>query len=329
MEGDPDRTSDALIAGLNDAQARAVTTDAAPLAILAGAGSGKTRVLTRRIARRVADGEIDASHVLAVTFTRKAAAELRDRLSSRWACRPPCRPAPSTPSPSPNSASVGRSEGSRLPSVLDRKVGFVARLVRGGGSATGGGASSTLPLDLVCEIEWAKARHGRRRIAIAEAAAAAGASSTSDRRRTRSHECSPATRRTSWPDGWSTSTTCCGSPPATSASTSRYAAAGAGATATSSSTSSRTSTRLQFELLRAWLGDRVDLCVVGDPNQAIYSWNGADASYLADFDRHFPGADHRGALRELPVVAADPRRGEHRAGDRTPIQHVPAPAEPR
>src|SRR3954447_16652767 len=79
MEGDHHRTA-SLMAGLNDAQARAVGTDAAPLAILAGAGSGKTRVLTSRIARRVGDGEIDASHVLAVTFTRKAAAELRERL---------------------------------------------------------------------------------------------------------------------------------------------------------------------------------------------------------------------------------------------------------
>ena len=54
----------------------------------------------------------------------------------------------------------------------------------------------------------------------------------------------------------------------------------AGASATSSSTSSRTSTRSSTGCSPAWLGDRADLCVVGDPNQAIYAWNGADPSYL-------------------------------------------------
>src|SRR5213596_2504869 len=70
----------ALLAGLNDAQRDAVVSDAAPLVILAGAGAGKTRVLTRRIAYRVASGTADADHVLALTFTRKAAGELGQRL---------------------------------------------------------------------------------------------------------------------------------------------------------------------------------------------------------------------------------------------------------
>src|SRR5205823_12527883 len=69
-----------LLGGLNPSQRRAVITDAAPLAILAGAGSGKTRVLTRRIAYRVHKGSAEARHVLALTFTRKAAGELTSRL---------------------------------------------------------------------------------------------------------------------------------------------------------------------------------------------------------------------------------------------------------
>lgn len=75
-------SDDALLHGLNDAQRRAVTTDASPLCILAGAGSGKTRVLTRRIAWRVAEGSADTRHVLALTFTRKAAGELSSRLAA-------------------------------------------------------------------------------------------------------------------------------------------------------------------------------------------------------------------------------------------------------
>ena len=46
---------------------------------------------------------------------------------------------------------------------------------------------------------------------------------------------------------------------------------------------------LQHHLLSSWLGPESDLCVVGDPNQAIYAWNGADARYLSDFGRYFPG----------------------------------------
>ena len=48
---------------------------------------------------------------------------------------------------------------------------------------------------------------------------------------------------------------------------------------------------LQFALLRSWLGANSSLCVVGDPNQAIYSWNGADSSFLNDFSGYFPEAE--------------------------------------
>src|SRR5262249_57877879 len=62
-------------------QGAAVTDRAAPPAILARAGPGKPRVLTRRVAFRVATGTADASHVLAITFTRRAAGELVRRLT--------------------------------------------------------------------------------------------------------------------------------------------------------------------------------------------------------------------------------------------------------
>lgn len=70
----------ALVAGLNPEQREAATHESLRLRILAGAGSGKTRVLTRRIAYQSATGAIDPRAVLAVTFTRKAASELRSRL---------------------------------------------------------------------------------------------------------------------------------------------------------------------------------------------------------------------------------------------------------
>ena len=69
-----------MLHGLDAEQRQAVTATAAPLAIVAAAGSGKTTVLTRRIAYRVAHGTAMAQHVLALTFTRDAAAELKRRL---------------------------------------------------------------------------------------------------------------------------------------------------------------------------------------------------------------------------------------------------------
>ncbi len=267
-----------LLEKLNDEQRAAVTAQAKSLCIIAGAGSGKTRVLTRRIAYRSATGDLDPRKVLTLTFTRKAAGELTSRLRSLGLR---------------DSVAAGTFHGiayaqlrSRWsdndvaePELLDRKVGFVARLLPR--------RSELQPFDLVSEIEWAKARRMRPSEYVAGAArvgrrppvAAEQVAELYGR-----YEQQKASRNMiDFDDLLILARREIEADP-------NYAEAQQWRRRHIFVDEFQDVNPLQFALLQAWMGPESDLCVVGDPRQAIYGWNGADSAYLDEFPDLFSGA---------------------------------------
>ncbi|HUV11383.1 MAG TPA: UvrD-helicase domain-containing protein, partial [Acidimicrobiia bacterium] len=138
-----------LLEGLTDQQRDAVTTAANPLCIIAGAGSGKTRVLTRRIAWHATEGSIDPRRVLALTFTRRAAAELRSR-TRRLGLREEVAAGTFHAAALATLRRFWDHTGRTHPALVERRASFLAknhpRLDR-----------STIA-DLDAEIGWARAR---------------------------------------------------------------------------------------------------------------------------------------------------------------------------
>ncbi|MCB0977594.1 MAG: ATP-dependent DNA helicase UvrD2 [Acidimicrobiales bacterium] len=267
-----------ILDGLDPAQRRAVTETTHPLAILAGAGSGKTRVLTRRIAYRCATGDADPRHVLAVTFTRKAAAELDSRLRAFG-----LRDLPTAGTFHALALAqlrpIWQARSGGMPTVLSRKGRLLGNVL--------GNTRRMSPADLASEIEWARARlvtpdhyadavarHGRPVPVDPERIADWYRRYQQEKRRRgvvdfddMLSEAADVIER---------------NPTVASAQRWRFRHLFVD--------EYQDVNPLQERLLRAWLGDRPDLCVVGDPNQAIYGWNGADADLLRRFQVHHPGA---------------------------------------
>ncbi|MFL6204697.1 MAG: ATP-dependent helicase [Acidimicrobiales bacterium] len=274
---------EALLAGLDGPQRAAVTSTAMPLVVLAPAGSGKTRVLTRRIAHRVATGAADPRHVLALTFTRKAAGELDDRLR-RLGLRGDVTTGTFHAVAWATLRTRWSDQGRSPLALLDRK----GHLLRDLAPALPGKDKRTVAGALATEIEWAKARMvtpddyvdavsaiGRRPIVRPERVAEAYAQYEHRKRRgglVDFDDLLALAARALEEDG-------------------AFAAAQRWRFRHLFVDELQDVNPLQFRLLEAWRGDRYDVTAVGDPLQAIYGWNGADAGFLLDIHRWWPPAE--------------------------------------
>lgn len=269
-----------LLAGLDDRQRAAVIAPVGtPLAILAPAGSGKTRVLTRRIAWLAHEGAINAHHTLAVTFTRKAAGELVDRLASLDAGEVTAGTFHALCLAQLRRRQADR--GQELPALLERKARILAPLVGGRGDAQVAAIN-----EVAGEIEWAKARS----VTPQQFEMAAH---TADRELPR-----PAAELAAIYERYETEKK---KRRVIDFDDLLWWCAESLETDADFATSVRFRHRhlfvdefqdvspAQLRVLRGWLGGRDDLCVVGDEAQSIFGFTGAEPSVLVNFARHFPG----------------------------------------
>lgn len=311
--------ADALLHGLDARQREAVTSTAAPLAIIAAAGSGKTTVLTRRIAHRIATGTATAGHTLALTFTRDAAGELRRRLTALDLHQP---------------IESGTFHSVALRLLRDRALARheapprVAvdrlRLVRE--------CLTELRLDLspsaaIADLDWARARlvaperyeelsRRARRSAVPPGRFADLARAYERLKRRRGvvdfddllERALQAVRGD-----------------AVFAEVVRWRFRHLYVD------EAQDLNPLQHQLLESWRGGRLDLCLVGDPRQAIYGWNGAESTALTEVERRYPGVtvvalttNHRCSPQVVRAGAAALAGGGH--GDDTTSDRPDGPA---
>ena len=269
---------------LDDDQRAAATAPRGPVAIMSGAGTGKTRTITYRIAHLIDHGFATTNSVLALTYTSRAAGEMRDRLASmniggvqamtfHAAARRQLR------------YFWPQIAGDVKWKLLDSAFPVVARAAR---SVTNAPSKDTIR-DLLNEIEWAKS-------SLLGADGYAAYVDSIDRtpplpaeqvaevyRRYEQLKTSDEGMHLDFSDLLLHVAGAMENAPAVAEEfRQRYR--------TFVVDEYQDVTPLQQRVLEGWLGDRDDLTVVGDANQTIYSFTGATPQYLLDFSRHFPNA---------------------------------------
>jgi len=271
-----------ILDALSEEQRAVVTTLRGPVCVLAGAGTGKTRTIAHRIAYGIATGAYTAPRVFAITFTAKAAHEMRTRLAALGVEAVSAR-------------TFHAAALAQLGFFWPQIVGGNAPQVLPGKSRTLAQAAELLHLtvtpeiirDVATEIEWRKVRMlsiDQYETGLTERTLPRGLSAEAmlDMHR-RYEELKDERRQLDFEDVL-------------------LVTAGMLETEPNVALQVREQYRfftvdeyqdvspLQHALLKLWLGERQDLCVVGDPSQTIFAFTGATNEYLLQFGREFPSA---------------------------------------
>ena len=276
--------SDDLLAALDPEQREVALTTRGPVCVLAGAGTGKTRAVTHRIAYAVASGVVNPAHVLALTFTVRAAGELRSRLRDLGGGAEAVRASTF------HSAALRqltyfwpRVIGGRPPKLLESKVPLLREAARDMRLRLDGPSLA----DAVTEIEWAKVGQTHPDSYLPAALSAGRTPAAGVEEVARLYQAYEQLRRDrqliDFESVLELTAAILFTEPA-------MASEVHGAFRYFTVDEFQDVNPLQKLLLDAWVGGRDDVCVVGDPRQTIYSFTGATVSYLRDFAVDYPDA---------------------------------------
>ena len=273
-----------LLAGLNDGQKKVATWFDSPVVVLAGAGTGKTRALTHRIAHGVAEAHYRAENTLALTFTQKAAAEMAGRLRALGVQQVSTRTF--------HSAALRQLQhfwpkltGGFLPDILPSKASLVAHVLETMRIAV----DQAVLRDIAAEVEWRKVKslspHDYRTAVEAGVRVTPAGLSADDMVEVfdRYEKAKTERKRIDFEDVLLLGVGMLESEPGVLAQVrDRYRHFLVD--------EYQDVSPIQQRLLDLWLGDAKDVCVVGDASQTIYTFAGATSDYLLGFPDALPDA---------------------------------------
>ena len=273
------------LASLNEQQRQAASCVSGPVLILAGAGTGKTRTLIHRLAHAISSDVVSANQTLTLTFTNRAAGELRSRLATLGFGSAQVRTF--------HSAALRQLRffypqvfTNQMPTLVSSKTKFIKQAAE----LCHIEDDAEVIRDLVSEIEWAKVNIISPEIyrTTAQSLERVTASKLSFDQIAQVYETYLSeldqANCMDFEDVLLTTTALLANYPDLAAqvrSQYRYFTVD----------EFQDVSPIQFELLSLWLGNRDDICVVGDPAQTIYEFTGATADYLTKFTEHFPRAE--------------------------------------
>jgi DNA helicase-2/ATP-dependent DNA helicase PcrA len=279
---------DEILAALDPDQRAVALASRGPVCVIAGAGTGKTRAITHRIAYAAAIGTMDPAKVLALTFTAKAAGEMRARLRSLGV--------PTVAARTIHSAALKQLLyfwpsvfGGRTPDLMTTKTGFITEAInRAGLSDSVRVTNRELMRDIASEIEWAKVSQVAPSDYIDEISKRMQKPRVLPEQMVQIYTAYESVKKQELAIDFEDVLLLCAAMLEEEREVRervqdqyRYFTID----------EYQDVSPVQQRLINAWLGKRNDICVVGDPAQTIYSFAGATPVFLNTFTQRFPDAE--------------------------------------